>query len=138
MQPTHHQTHQAGRHIAVAEALIRGHRAELGPFTRTYVLVDGIKAQVQVAAKGAWQIENVDQYTDASIAVNILVDMTGDLRKVYICPGAELREQVRERHRQFLAAHDDRRPRNPFSKHTAIYPEQVRAWHNNWQLFAAL
>lgn len=134
MAPTHQQTHEAGRHLAVAEALIRGYKAALvGP--ASYIEVDGHKAQVQVAAKGAWQIVDVDKYTSSTIEHVVLVDLTGDRREVYICPGDALRSEVRKRYDAFVLSKGGTRPRNPDSKHAAIYPEQVRQWHSNWSRF---
>jgi len=66
MARTHRQTHDAGRHFAVAEALMRGYQAALVGRS-LYIEVNGHKARVQVAAKGAWQIEDVDKYTSGTI-----------------------------------------------------------------------
>lgn len=129
---THQQTHDAGRHFAVAEALMRGYKATLIGRS-SYIDVNGHKAQVQVAAKGAWQIDDVDKYTSATIEDVVLVDITDGLREFYICPGDVLRSDVRKRHDQFLASKGGTRPRNPDSKHSAIYPEQVRKWRNGWK-----
>lgn len=95
------QTHEAGRHLVVAEALMLGHQASLVE-PQTYVLINGVKAQVQVAAKGAWQVADVDRYVAAEIAINILVDVTEGRRDIYLCPGPELRRQTAERHADFL------------------------------------
>ena len=59
MKPTHHQTHQAGRHFAVAEALLRGHKAKLrGP--QTYIEVNDHEAQVM----GATSFGNVSAHVE--------------------------------------------------------------------------
>lgn len=135
MARTNQQTHDAGRHLAVAEALMRGYRAALvGPFS--FIEVNGHKVQVQVAAKGAWQIEDIDKYTSATIENVVLVDLTDGLREFYICPGDALRNDVRKRYDQFLVTKGGVRLRNPDSKHSAIYPEQVRKWHNGWRRLA--
>jgi hypothetical protein len=132
MARTNPQTHEAGRHFAVAEALMRGYQAALvGP--STFIKVNGHKAQVQAAAKGAWLITDVDKYTSATIEHVVLVDLTDGLREFYICPGDQLRGDVRKRHDQFLASHGGTRPRNPASKNATIHPEQVRKWRNGWR-----
>lgn len=131
MEPTHNQTHDAGRHLAVAEALIRGYKAYLVGRS-SYIEVNGHKAQVQAAAKGAWQIQDVDKYTSATIAHVVLVDITGDRRDIYICPGDTLRSEVRKRHDDFLSRNDGVRPRNPESRHATIYPDHVQKWRENW------
>jgi hypothetical protein len=135
MAPTHPQTHDAGRHLAVAEGLLLGYKSILiGPYS--YIEVNGHKAQVQVAGQGAWQIENVDKYTSASIETIVLVDVTDGLREFYVCPGDSLRDDVRKRHEAFVSSKGGTRPRNPDSKHAAVYPEQVQQWRNNWSRFA--
>jgi hypothetical protein len=111
---------------------MRGYQAALVGRS-SYIEVNGHKVQVQVAAKGAWQIVDVDKYTSATIERVILVDLTDGLREFYICPGDPLRSDVRKRHEQYLASKGGTRPRNPASKHSAIYPEQVRKWRNGWR-----
>lgn len=101
-KPTNQQTHDAGRHLAVAQALLQGFKAGLVGRS-SYIDVNGHKAQVQVAAKGARQIEHVDKYTSASIEHIVLVDVTDGLREFYLCPGDSLRAEVRRRHDDFLA-----------------------------------
>jgi hypothetical protein len=134
-QPTHYQTHNAGRLLAVAEALLRGYDAKIdGP--RTYVKVNGQRVQVQVAAKGAWQIDDVDKYTSATIETAVLVNVTDGVREFYICPGDDLRAGVRHRHDAFVTAQGGQRPRNPDSKHSAIYPQHVADWHDDWNRLA--
>jgi len=135
MARTHQQTHDAGRHFAVAEALMRGYQAAFVGRS-SYIEVNGHKSQVQVAAQGAWMIENVDKYTSGTIEHIVLVDLTDGLHEFYICPGDQLRGDVRRRHDQFLASQGGTRPRNPASKHTAISPEQVRKWRNGWRRLA--
>ena len=62
MKPTH-QTHQAGRHFAVAEPLLRGHKAKLrGP--QTYVEVNDHVAQVMVATNSGNMSEHVEKRRD--------------------------------------------------------------------------
>lgn len=133
-KPTNQQTHDAGRHLVVAQALLQGHKAGLVGRT-SYVEVNGKKAQVQVAAKGAWQVDDVDKYTASSVELVVLVDVTDGLREFYICPGDKLRADVRKRHEAYLASQGGTRPRNPGSKHAAIYPEHVRKWRNGWRRF---
>jgi hypothetical protein len=137
MTRTNKQTHDAGRHFAVAEALMRGYRAVLvnGPGP-SGIEVNGRWALVQAAAQGTWQIADVDAYTSGTFEHAVLVDLTDDRRDIYICPGDALRADVRGRHDAFLAEHGGQRPRNPDSKHSAIKPEQVRRWHNDWSRLA--
>lgn len=133
-KPTNQKTHDAGRHLAVAQALLRGYKAGLASLS--HIDVNGHEAQVQVAAKGAWQIADVDKYTSASIEHIVLVDVTDGLREFYICPGDALRAQVRKRHDDYVASKGGTRPRTPSSKHSVIDPEQVRKWRNGWKRLA--
>jgi hypothetical protein len=129
--PTNQQKHQAGRHLAVAEALLRGYHATLVGGS-AFVEVNGHKALVQTATKGAWMITDVDKYTLSTIEHIILVNVTDNLRDFYICPGDLLRNDVRERHDRFLASHGNTRPRNPLSKNATISPQQVEQWCGSW------
>lgn len=135
MAPTNQQTHNAGRHLAVGEALARGDDAKLVGQS-SLIEVNGHKAQVQAAGKGAWQIADVDQYTSATVEFIVLVDLTGGVREFYIAPGDQLRRDVRSRHDAYVASKGGTRPRTPGSKHAAIYPDQVRKWRNGWKRFA--
>jgi hypothetical protein len=133
--PTNRQKHQAGRHLAVAEALLRGYHATLVGGS-SLVEVNGHNALVQTATQGAWIIANVDKYTSGAIDDIILVNITDSLRDFYICPGDLLRNEVRERHDQFLASHGGTRPHNPHSKNAVIYPQQVGQWRGSWDRLA--
>ncbi|MBQ1059834.1 hypothetical protein AB0F90_06655 [Micromonospora chalcea] len=134
MAPSNHQKHQAGRHLAVAEALLQGYSASLeGP--QTFVKINGRRAAVQVAAQGAWMIADVYKATAASIDFYVLVDVTDGRRNFYVVPGDDLRSGIDERHQEFMSRVGGVRPRNPDSRHTAIYPAQVEAWRNRWSLF---
>lgn len=131
---THLQVHSAGRHLAVAEALLRGYDASLrGP--RTYIEVNGHVAQVQVATQGAWMVENIDKYLAGTVDTVVLVDTTGGVREFYIAPGDQLRRLVEGGYARWLASVGGTRPRNPASKHTAISPEAVRRWRGRWKRF---
>ncbi|MFI7605866.1 hypothetical protein ACIBTV_12155 [Micromonospora sp. NPDC049366] len=66
MVPSNHQKHQAGRHLAVAEALLQGHSASLHG-AQTFVTINGRTAAVQVAAQGTWMIADIDKMTAMSI-----------------------------------------------------------------------
>jgi hypothetical protein len=135
MARSHKQTHDAGRHYAVAEALMRGLDAELIGGS-SFIQVNGHKARVQVAAKGAWMIENVEQFHADTVDFNVLVNVTHSPPEFYICPGEQLRADVLKRHQAYLASKGGVRPRNPDSKHAAITPEQVAKWRDAWRRLA--
>jgi hypothetical protein len=43
--------------------------------------VNGHKAAVQVAAQGAWQVEDVEKYLRGTVERTVLVDVTGGERE---------------------------------------------------------
>lgn len=131
--PTHQQTHQAGRHLVVGQALLRGHRANLSG-AQTFVDIDGRRAAVMVAGKGAWMIADIDTFTDSTVGTYVLVDVSGEHPRFFIAPGDELRHDVRQRHQQFMARVGVR-PRNSESRHTKIEPQDVARWENDWSAF---
>lgn len=133
---THAQTHQAGRHLAVAEALLRGLPARLKG-AQTYVEVGAHTAQVMVAAKGAWMIADIDKFTALTCDRVILVHITADNHDFYVADGDTLRAEVQARHKQFLEQVGGVRPRNPDSRNTVIKPEDVVAWRDQWQLLTS-
>ncbi|WP_155371602.1 hypothetical protein [Catellatospora vulcania] len=134
MAPTNHQKHQAGRHLAVGHALLRGYSAEIvGP--HRYVKVNDLPAVVMLAGMGAWQIADVDDFTSSHQERYILVDVTDETVELYLVPGDELRKGVRERHESFLVRVGGTRPRNPESRHAAIEPAHVAQWRDQWSLF---
>ena len=135
MARTHKQTHDAGRHYAVAEALMRGYKAGLVG-SSSFIQVNDHKARVQVAAKGAWMIENIDHFAADTVEFNILVNVTHSPPEFYICPGDKFRADARKRHEAYLASKGGVRPRNPNSKHSAISPEQVAKWRDGWKRLA--
>ena len=133
MAVTHQQTHEAGRHLAVAQALLRGYAAKtIG--RSSLVEINGHRAQVQVAAKGSWQIQDVEKYLSGTIELVVLVDISGNAPEYYIVPGDRLRASVKRRYDAFISRVGTR-PRNPQSKHSRIDPSDVRRWRNRWALF---
>lgn len=135
MSPSHQQTHQAGRHFAVAQALLHGYQAKLDG-SQTFVEVNGRRAAVMVAGKGAWMIADVEQFAATTGETFVLVDVASSPPVFYIVPGDELRRGVRERHDRYMARVVTR-PRNPDSKHTKIEPVDVERWKDCWSLFPA-
>lgn len=131
--PNHQQTHQAGRHLAAAHALLHGYPVALHG-VQTFVDIGDQRAAVTVAGKGAWMIADVDLFTAATATVHILVDVTGSDPALYVVPGDQLRKDVRARHEEFMARVGQRR-RNPDSKHTKIEPSDVAQWRDDWSLF---
>jgi hypothetical protein len=136
LKATNHQKHDAGRHLAVGYALLKGYPAKLVG-AQTYVEINGLPAVVMVAGMGAWQIADVEAFGASTHARYILVDVTNGAPDFYIMSGEELRANVGERHAQFMSRVDGKRPRNPDSKHSAIEPSHVRQWQEQWATFEA-
>ncbi|MEI5011684.1 hypothetical protein RB196_34435 [Streptomyces sp. PmtA] len=134
--PTNAQKHQAGRHLVLAEALLRGIPSKLLGAT-TYVEVGEHVAQVMVAAQGAWMIADIDATTALTCERVILVDVTNGRRDFYVAEGSAFRAEVRARHEAFLQQQGGTRPRNPDSKHTAVHPVDVAQWRDRWDLLLA-
>ncbi|MBQ1009916.1 hypothetical protein KBX53_02910 [Micromonospora sp. M51] len=127
------QTHEAGRHLAVGQALLSGRSASIAGH-RTHIEVNGQRAAVMVAGKGAWMIKNIETFMASSSAAYVLVNITGPVYEFFVAPGDELRRDVRQRHERFLARVVTR-PRNSKSLHSNIKPQDVTRWADNWALF---
>ncbi|WP_435588967.1 hypothetical protein [Micromonospora chalcea] len=127
------QIHEAGRHLAVGQALLSGRSATIVG-RRTHIEVNGQRAAVMVAAKGAWIISNVERFLTNSPAAYVLVNVTGPAYEFFVAPGFELRREVRQRHERFMARVITR-PRNSNSLHSKIKPQDVTQWAENWSLF---
>ncbi|RAO63873.1 hypothetical protein PSN01_00092 [Micromonospora saelicesensis] len=85
MAPSNHQKHQAGRHPAVAEALLHNHSASLrGP--QTFVMINGRTATVEVAAQDGWMVAVIDRMTGMPVDLYVLVDVTRDVGTSTPCP----------------------------------------------------
>jgi hypothetical protein len=134
MTATHQQKHEAGRHLVVAQALLRGYGARTVGRT-SLVEINGRQAEVHVATKGAWQIANVDRFLGATTRLVIFVDLTGTVPEYFILDGDRARTIVRRHHQQFLERVGHVRPLNPQSKHTAVRRDHVQRWRNRWSLF---
>lgn len=134
MPATQHQKHEAGRHLVVAEALLRGYDAQTVGRS-SLVEIDGREAEVHVATKGAWQISNVDRFLGATSARVVFVDLSGTVPEFFIVDGDRARAIVKRHHEEFLKRVGGVRPRNPRSKHAAIRRDLVTRWRSRWSLF---
>ncbi|CCH19431.1 Protein of unknown function [Micromonospora lupini str. Lupac 08] len=112
---------------------MQGYSASLhGP--QTFVKINS-RTAVQVVAQGGWMVADIDRMTAMSTDLYVLVDVTDGRQDFYVVPGEDLRAGVCERHDDFMASVGGVRPRNPDSRHAAIYPGSVEAWRNRWSLF---
>ena len=134
MSATHQQKHEAGRHLVVAEALLRGYDAHTVGRSGL-VDVNGHRAEVHVKTKGAWQIANLDRFAEGSTGRVVFVDLSGTVPEFFILNGEQARAMVRRDFEQWLAGVGGRRPRTPGSKHTAFGVDRVQRWRNRWSLF---
>lgn len=134
MAATVHQKHEAGRHLVVAQALLRGSDAQIVGRS-SLVEINGRRAEVHVATKGDWQIGNVDRFLSATTPCVVFVDLSGTVPEFFILDGDGARATVKRHFEAFLARSGGVRPRNPQSKHAAVRYDQVQRGRNRWSLF---
>ncbi|MGC5400748.1 hypothetical protein ACPXCP_34025 [Streptomyces sp. DT20] len=118
-EPTNSQKHQGGRHLVLAEVLLRGTlTAARSGYLRRYArsgTSDGRRP-------GGLVIADIDTTTALTCERVILVDVTNGRRDFYVVEGADFRAGVPACHEAFLQQQGGTRPRNPDSKHTAVRP----------------
>ena len=134
MTATQQQKHEAGRHLLVAQALLRGYDARTVGRS-SLVEINGRQVEVHVATKGAWQIANVDRFVGATTRCVVFVDLAGTVPEYFILDGDRARAIVKRHHQEFMERVGGVRPRNPQSKHTAVRRDRVQRWRNRWSLF---
>lgn len=134
MATTNMQKHQAGRHLVVGQALLRGLRAELdGP--RGFVVINGRRTRVHVAVRGDWQIGDIDANAREAVDNAVLVDARSGTPAYFVVSGDEMRAFISAQNERFLKSHGGRRPRTPDSRHAAIRVADVGHWKDRWSLF---
>jgi hypothetical protein len=134
MPATRQQKHEAGRHLVVGEALLRGYDAHtIGP-TRL-VEVDGHRAAVHVKTKGSWQLGDIDKFVGATTERIVFVELTETGPEFFILDGDDARAIVKRDQEQWLKRVGGVRPKTPDSKHAAVNSEHVEPWRNRWSLF---
>ena len=134
MAPTHHQKHEAGRHLVVAEALLHASDAKIVGRS-SLVEINGRQAEVHVATTGTWQISNLDRFLSANTPVVIFVDLSESVPEFFILDGDSARDIAKRHHEAFLDRVGGVRPRNPDSKHAALKRHQVETGQDRWSLF---
>jgi hypothetical protein len=134
MPATRQQKHEAGRHLVVGEALLRGYDAHtIGP-TRL-VEVNGHRAAVHVKTKGSWQLGDIDKFVGATTERIVFVELTETGPEFFILDGDDARAIVKRDQEQWLKRVGGVRPKTPDSKHAAVNSEHVEPWRNRWSLF---
>jgi hypothetical protein len=134
MPATRQQKHEAGRHLVVGEALLRGYDAHtIGP-TRP-VEVNGHRAAVHVKTKGSWQLGDIDKFVGATTERIVFVELTETGPEFFILDGDDARAIVKRDQEQWLKRVGGVRPKTPDSKHAAVNSEHVEPWRNRWSLF---
>lgn len=134
MPATHQQKHEAGRHLVVAEALLRGYSAQTVGRSGL-VEINGRRAEVHVKTKGSWQIGNINKFVEATTERVVFVELTGAGPEFFILDGNRARAIIRRNHEQWLERVGGVRPRTPDSKHSAVRPDHIQSWRNRWSLF---
>jgi hypothetical protein len=134
MPATRQQKHEAGRHIVVAEALLRGYNAQtIGP--SRLVEINGHQAGVYVKTMGSWQISNLDKFLEATTERVVWVELTETRPEFFIMDGDEARAVFSRGQQDWLKRVGGVRPRTPDSTHAGVRSDQVETWRNRWSLF---
>ena len=135
MTATNQQKHEAGRHLVVAEALLRGYYAQTVGRSGL-VEISGHQAEVHVTTTGRWQIGNIDKFADATTPRVVFVDVTETGPEFYIQDGDEARKTLKRNHDQWKKSRPGgERPRTPDSTHSLVPVEQIESWRDRWSLF---
>ena len=152
----------------VGEYLVAAELARLGLVCATFsgnvrhydIVASGpagghIAVQVKAKASGAWQL-TMDEFAEITMSdetqvigppkpepftdlLVVLVSLhTYGSDEFFILRWRDLRELVITGHRDYLARHHGRRPRNPRSLHTALREDQLATYRGNWQLVREL
>jgi len=87
---TNQQKHEAGRHLVVAEALLRGYDAQT-VWRSGLVEINGHQAEVKMTTTGRWQIGDIYKFAEATIQRIVFVDVTETGPDFYIMDGDEAR-----------------------------------------------
>ena len=135
MPATNQQKHEAGRHLVVAEALLRGYDAQTVGRSGL-VEINGHQAEVKVTTTGRWQIGDIYKFADATIQRVVFVDVTETGPQFYIMDGDEARETLKRNFDQWKNSRPGgERPRTPDSTHSLVPTEQIASWRDRWSLF---
>jgi hypothetical protein len=111
MPATRQQKHEAGRHLVVAEALLRGFDAQTVGRSRL-VDVNGHRAAVHVKTKGSWQLGNIDESVEATTERVVFVQLTETGPEFFILAGDDARAIVKRDQEQWLKRVGGVRPKN--------------------------
>ncbi len=145
-RPNNNQIGRAGLYRAAAELEMRGVDVRIA---REAVGVAGAMADVlDLRRKGSsvgklrvrttllssargFQARVDDEFTAVDAWVFVDLQPTGEAQ-FFIVPAAWLASDVKERHEQFLADHDNERPRTKDSPHHLIEVERLEQWRGAW------
>jgi hypothetical protein len=133
MLATNQQKHEAGRHLVVAEALLRGYHAQTVGRSGL-VEVNGHQAEVHAKTRGSWQISNLAEFLEATTERVVWVELTETGPEFFIMDGDEARAVVSRGQQEWLKRVGGVRPRTPDSTHAGVRSEQVESWRNRWSL----
>jgi hypothetical protein len=103
------------------------------------------RVSIQVKTKGpnsgGWQTSTrrglSRESTDSAVFEGrfwVLVDLRPTYPGFYVMPELWIRNDIYERHREYLAMHGGRRARNPASEHHLITVARVAEWHVAWDV----
>jgi len=156
-------TKQAGEYLVAAELARLGLIcATFSGNVRHYDIVASgpagghIAIQVKTKTSGSWQL-SLDAFADVTmkgkqqilgrpkpepfeglIIVFVALGREYGRDEFFVVPWRSLRDIVINGHREYLASHGGRRPRNPNSLHTAVAVNHLNPYRANWEPFRRL
>lgn len=103
------------------------------------------RVSIQVKTKGpnsrGWQASTRQGLSSASADAAscagrfwVLVDLRPAYPGFYVMPELVIRNDIYERHQEYLAAHGGHRPNNPASEHHLITVARVAEWQDAWHV----
>ena len=113
-----------GRHVSVQ---VKANRSSSWQFTATHFVDITMDGKRQVLGK------KVQSPIPDLICVFVWLKSYGADR-FFVLRWDELTDIVVKHHREYLKRHDFVRPRKPDSFHTAVLPEHIEEFENNWDL----
>lgn len=93
-------------------------------------------ADVSIDDQGRQNVERLKKLDHPDLIWIICAIENGDFRaaRFYITTASQIQEKVIASYRSMLEKHNGRRPRNPHSKHCAIWPSDVAEFEDNWEV----
>jgi len=131
--PSNQAVSEAGRHLVAAEALLRGHAAELRESGRQrWVQVNQRRVEVHTAIH-EWPLRGARLQPDADLVV--FVGRGGDVYEFFIATRAEAIKALDAHMEAWLDTQPGReRPQTPETDQQTLKREVAEPWRDRWDL----